>query len=262
VTLPGPKLECEVVSKSVAVTAKRVAAGPSLMALAMALSVSAVVLAPQPAWAKKDDKPATGNSGNNGNGGGNNNPAPAPAPVSLPLCTLADLSPGAAACSGFFQGNLLSNNGSDLSAQASALTAIGLSNWSGALVEPQINLSSSVVDFQTALNGVTWVGIHFGGGAGSPSPQTSGGVTAFYRFDAGVNLNAFTLAYGSPSAARLYSTGPAPVVLPPVVNLPSNPPANSLPDVQAVPEPASWALMILGFGAAGVVLRRRRAALA
>ncbi len=29
-----------------------------------------------------------------------------------------------------------------------------------------------------------------------------------------------------------------------------------------VPEPASWALMILGFGAAGAVLRRRRAALA
>lgn len=30
----------------------------------------------------------------------------------------------------------------------------------------------------------------------------------------------------------------------------------------AVPEPASWALMILGFGAAGAVLRRRQAALA
>jgi hypothetical protein len=30
----------------------------------------------------------------------------------------------------------------------------------------------------------------------------------------------------------------------------------------AVPEPASWALMILGFGLAGATLRRRRAALA
>jgi len=29
-----------------------------------------------------------------------------------------------------------------------------------------------------------------------------------------------------------------------------------------VPEPASWALMIVGFGAAGMVLRRRRLATA
>ena len=30
----------------------------------------------------------------------------------------------------------------------------------------------------------------------------------------------------------------------------------------AVPEPATWAMMILGFGAAGAMLRQRRAALA
>ena len=33
-------------------------------------------------------------------------------------------------------------------------------------------------------------------------------------------------------------------------------------DVGGVPEPSSWALMILGFGAAGAILRRRRSALA
>ena len=227
-------------SKSLAVSAKSVAAGPSLMALVMALSVSAVALTPQAAWAKKDDKPPVGNNGNN---------TPA-APPSLPLCKLSDLSPGAEACSGFFQGNLLSNNGSDLTAQANALAAIGLANWSDALVEPQMNLGSSTVDFQTALNGMTWIGIHFGAGTDSPSPHTPGGVTAFYRFDAGTNLDTLTLNYGSPSAARLYSTGPAPVIdLNPVTP-------------QAVPEPAAWALMILGFGAAGAVLRRRRAAFA
>jgi len=32
--------------------------------------------------------------------------------------------------------------------------------------------------------------------------------------------------------------------------------------ITAVPEPATWAMMILGFGAAGSVLRRRRAAVA
>ncbi len=34
-----------------------------------------------------------------------------------------------------------------------------------------------------------------------------------------------------------------------------------LPATAGVPEPATWAVMILGFGAAGTVLRRRRAAL-
>lgn len=219
-------------SKSVAVSAKTVAAGPSLMALV--LIVSAVVLAPAPALAKK------GGNGNSGGASGGD------APATLPICTLADLSTGASACSGFFQGNLLSNNSSDLSAQANGLAAIGLANWNGALAEPQINLGGNpLVNFQTALNGVTWIGVHFGGGANSPSPHTPGGVTAFYRFDAGVNLDSFTVPYGSASAARLYSTGPL---------LPSN-----IQGVTAVPEPAAWALMILGFGTAGAVLRRRRA---
>jgi hypothetical protein len=31
---------------------------------------------------------------------------------------------------------------------------------------------------------------------------------------------------------------------------------------EAVPEPATWAMMIMGFGAAGSVVRRRRQALA
>jgi hypothetical protein len=206
---------------------------PSLIAAAMAMSVAALALSAAPAFAAK---------------GGNNNPPP---PVSLPLCTLADLSPGAAACSGFFQGNLLTNNTSDLSAQAAGLATIGLSNWDGAIVEPQLSLGSSLVNFQTALNGPTWVGIHFGGGANSPSPQTSGGVTAFYRLDAGVNLDTFTLNYGSASGARLYSTGPLP-----------KPDLGKDDPITAVPEPAGWALMILGFGAAGAMLRRRRAALA
>jgi len=34
------------------------------------------------------------------------------------------------------------------------------------------------------------------------------------------------------------------------------------PDVGGIPEPQSWALMILGFGAAGAVVRRRRAQIA
>ncbi|WP_421937147.1 PEPxxWA-CTERM sorting domain-containing protein [Phenylobacterium sp.] len=37
---------------------------------------------------------------------------------------------------------------------------------------------------------------------------------------------------------------------------------DNLPDPIAVPEPATWALVLSGFGAAGVALRRRRAAVA
>lgn len=33
---------------------------------------------------------------------------------------------------------------------------------------------------------------------------------------------------------------------------------SGIPDVAGVPEPASWALLIMGFGGAGAVLRRRR----
>ncbi|ODT87789.1 PEPxxWA-CTERM sorting domain-containing protein [Phenylobacterium sp. SCN 70-31] len=44
---------------------------------------------------------------------------------------------------------------------------------------------------------------------------------------------------------------------PPPVGPPVEPPAP--PPVTAVPEPGTWAMMILGFGVLGVRLRRRRA---
>lgn len=257
-------------SKPLAVTAKA-ASLPSGMAatLAAAIGVLAIVaVAPEPAWAKNDKSSSSSKGNGNGNSSGGGANSGQPAPVVLPVCALSDLSPGAAACSGFFQGNLLNNSSPDVSAQLAALNAIGLSNWDGSLVEPQINLSSSLVDFQTALNGVTWVGIHFGAGTNSPSPQTPGGVTGFYRFDAGLNLASFMLSYGSASAARLYATGPAPVIPPPVTTPTTEPAPPSMDPppgngpVGAVPEPATWAMMILGFGAAGALLRRRRAALA
>lgn len=247
-------------SKSPAVATHAVARLSDLtIALPMAVSLAAIVaVAPLPAWAKNDKSSSSSKGNGNGNSGAQ------PAPVVLPVCALSDLSPGAAACSGFFQGNLLNNSSPDVAAQLAALNTIGLSNWDGSMAEPQLNLTSSLVDFQTALNGFTWIGIHFGAGTNSPSPQTPGGVTGFYRFDAGVNLASFLLSYGSASAARLYATGPAPVVPPPVTTPTNDPldPPSSGGAVGAVPEPATWAMMILGFGAAGALLRRRRAALA
>ena len=65
-----------------------------------------------------------------------------------------------------------------------------------------------------------------------------GGVTAFYRFDAGVNMDTFGINPGSISGVSLYSTGP----------------------LGMVPEPAAWAMMILGFGLIGGAMRRRQTA--
>lgn len=223
---------------------------------------------------------ANSNSGgyaSNGSAGGNSNAAPSAA-ASLPVCALSDLSVGAAGCSGYFAGNLLNNSPADLTTQTTGLDSLGLT-WDGSLAEPQLTLSGASVNFATALHGLTYVGVHYGAGANSPSPHSPGGVTAFYRFDAGAGLDSFLLTLGSTSAARLYATGPAPIVAPPSAPLPPleiAPPAEITLPVEltppmgvtppfgadtgiAVPEPTTWALMILGFGAAGAVLRRRRA---
>jgi len=274
--------------------------GAASIAFAMALSVAMVVAAPDQAFAGKggannghgggsgsSTETSSGNKGNNkgvGNAGGNSgNSGGGDAAssgsgsssssggstsgggvttVSLPACSLSDLVLGAGLCSGYFQGNLLSNSSADLTAQTAGLTAIGLADWDGQLVEGQLNLTGPLVDFATLLNGVTFIGVHYGAGAGGPSPQTPGGVTAFYRFDAGTNLDSFRLTPGAVSAARLYATGPAPLPPAPPPLEPLRPPTGLEGAIEgigtAVPEPTTWALMILGFGAAGAALRRRR----
>ena len=252
------------------------------VAVGIALAASLAAVVPAQAGNGNSGRGNSGN-GNSGNGNGNSgNGGGGPVVVTPPrACGLSDLSVGASACGGFVAGNLLSNSPSDVAAQTSILAALGLSAWDGSIVEPQLNLSSSTVDFSTALYGLTFVGIHFGAGTGSPSPQTPGGVTGFYRFDAGTNLDAFTLAFGSASAARLYLTQPAPppvVSPPPVLTQPEPPPLATPPEppiqlplpfdppgqsaLAAIPEPATWLTMILGFGFIGGVLRARRPSIA
>lgn len=195
-----------------------------------------------------------GGSGSSGSNGSNGNAASA----SLPVCALSDISGGAALCSGYYQGNLLNNSAPDLAAQLEGLQLVGLADWDGSLVESQLDLAGATVDFTSLLNGFTFIGVHYGAGANSPSPQTPGGVTAFYRFDAGVNLDTFLLTPGSVSAARLYSTGPA--FIEPLLPDDTGSAGGIVDQVRtAVPEPTTWAMMIMGFGLAGAVLRRRRA---
>jgi hypothetical protein len=157
-------------------------------------------------------------------------------PNAVQVCALGDLVSAATACSGFYAGNLLSNNASDITAQKAGLAAIGFT-WDGnfAAVEKINSLNGSkIVDFAKLLNAISFVGFHFGNGQGGP-----GNATAFYKIDAGVNLDTFKLTYNASSGAVLYSTGEA-----------------SDDDPSAVPEPASWMLLLAGFGFLGIAMRR------
>jgi hypothetical protein len=176
----------------------------------------------------------------------------APGPRS---CLNTDISPTALACSGFVAGNILSGNSGDVSAQQTALAGLGLA-WDGNFSNVS-KISSlgglTTANFSTAeqnpisrLYGDTWIGLHFGNGAG-----LGGQATAFYKFNAGLaGLQSFLLniTQGS-SGAVVYKTGAASPPPPP----PPQPPGG-------VPEPASWAMLIAGFGLTGAAMRRRTAA--
>lgn len=193
--------------------------------------------------------PAVAKKGNgNGNGGSNS------APVGCNAAT--DLSLAAISCSGFYSGNLLNN--ADTAAQVTGLAGIGFS-WDGnftALADAGFkqDISGTSLDlnalFGTMAYGVTVIGIHFGGGG----PGGVGNGTAFYKFDAGTTgTKILALDYPGSSGIVLYSTGHAPIV-PPL----GSPPGNET--AVGVPEPASWLMMVGGFGLIGGGLRRRQRA--
>ncbi|TNE40347.1 MAG: PEP-CTERM sorting domain-containing protein [Sphingomonadales bacterium] len=163
-----------------------------------------------------------------------------PAHASLVLagrdCAASDIgvSGGAGfACSGFFEGNLV--NAANKTEQDQALAMIGFAGSDAWLNQVELisKLGSPIVDFSHLLSGTTYIAMHFGN-VPNPSGGKLNNVTAFYKFDAGTSMDSFKSAFKSASNAILYSTG------------------------GAVPEPATWAMMILGMGAVGAALRRRK----
>jgi hypothetical protein len=190
-------------------------------------------------------------------------PPPPPPPPAGPtlgstLCKLTDISANGAsatACGGWYSGNLDGGSGAMKTDSADALnTLLGGSAYTEANLSflQDMDVSGSTINFTAPLYGETIVAFHVGGAKGA------GGVgyesTAFYEFDAGDlvgGLDTFTFNLPGLSNARLYSTG---TYTPPVCTQACG--GGQLP---GVPEPATWGLMILGFGGAGALLRRRRA---
>jgi len=188
---------------------------------------------------------------------------PASAATVLPSCAASDISStssptntpfASTTCSGFFAGNLLSNNAGDKAQQVSALNSLlGSSVYSVATFNFGIFTSLTglaglkTIDFPGVLNGQTLIGVHYGVGADSPSDvagntgNKKSDSTAFYLLNAGTNIDKFYLTYGASSTVVLYSTGRTQA---------------------AVPEPATWAMMLVGFGLIGFAMRKRQNLLA
>lgn len=163
-------------------------------------------------------------------------PAPA-APCDLDLTT-----PDASACSGYYSGNLINGSPTELQAQADAIALLpgdytfDTSTWADVEATKVLALTGpggNQIDFGTTLFGETIVGAHFGNVAGP-----AGNVSVFWLFDFGTEgVSSITLdnVQGFSNAA-LYTTATPP----------------------AVPEPATWGMMLMGFGAAGYAMRKRR----
>lgn len=164
-------------------------------------------------------------------------PTAAQAAVGLGACSITDISPTAIDCEGLFSGNVFSGNPADVTAQTSALAALGYS-WSGGstTLGGTGNAGNPFFipgkkDVANAFSGITYVGIFFDSKT-KDDPFTG---SAFYKFDAGAGLPSFFETIGSSSKAVLYATG-----------------------IGAVPEPSTWVMMILGFGAVGFAMRNQR----
>ena len=163
-------------------------------------------------------------------------------PAVVSACDLGLPTPDALACAGYFSGNLL--NSSDAALQQEAIESLpGTFTWDGdwaGLVADGLTLSGpgdltngNQLNFGVTMFGLTIVGAHFGNVDGP-----AGNVSVFWLFDFGTTGADF-VTLDNPegwSNAALYTTG----------------------DPPAVPEPATWAMMLLGFGAAGAAMRRSR----
>ena len=150
-------------------------------------------------------------------------------------CDLSLPTPDAIDCAGYFAGNLINNSPTDIGNQTDAIASLdGDFTFDGdfnSLISGTLE-NGNELHFGQTLFGQTIIGAHFGNVSGP-----AGNVSVFWLFDfgaTGVDFITLDDATGFSNAA-LYTTA-----------------------APGVPEPATWAMMLLGFGAAGFAIRRRR----
>jgi len=154
-------------------------------------------------------------------------------PTSDGTCTSPtnDTVPQASLCTGYYTGNIFDNNAGDQQAITAALEGFGIT-YTGNITDYQgFSGLGGLTDLSSLfgnLIGTQVIGIHYGGGAG-------GGESAFYQID----------------------FGPAPGQ-PLTLTLPASSNVYRFTSPSGVPEPATWAMMLLGFGGIGMTMRARR----
>lgn len=145
-----------------------------------------------------------------------------------------NFNPDAIDCNGFYDGNVLSGNPGDVTIQEAAvedLLGVDIDPFLFTDYPKQSPLNgATTLDFGMALIGDVVIGIHFGNGS------AVGNSTGFFLFHFDAPTTSVSWDIAASSAAVIYG------------GTPNN----------SVPEPATWAMMLLGFGATGFALRRRR----
>jgi hypothetical protein len=160
-------------------------------------------------------------------------------PATVRPCTDFTFNVTITACAGGYSGNLLQ---ASLTDPTGLLAVAALGGSGGTFIAPKLeNLSSTlgIINFNTTLTGLTIFGFH-AGGAGD-----GGEGTFFFSFDAGAGTGAIQITSRlnanetGLSDAALFETGGGTTR-------------------GGVPEPATWALMLVGFGFIGYSLRHRK----
>lgn len=165
-------------------------------------------------------------------------------PPAVAPCAMSDIGLSSGTCAGFFAGNFASASTTD--EQTAGLKLLGLifpDAFANKIekIEDGARVTDSFLNFDTMLYGITYIGVHWGNvpdGSGTKGGKVNN-ITSFYKFDAGTEgLDKLFLAFKTASNATVYVTG-------------------DVPPPPAVPEPATWALMLGGLGIVGAALRRR-----
>jgi len=167
-------------------------------------------------------------------------PLPDPAVHNAAFCAASDIGLTVTACEGFYNGQLLSGSPNAIADATRELSELGFA-WDGSTIYDSVSgLNGADPVLSKVLNGITYLAIHWGGGVDAPDHGQD--TTSFYKVDAGnSNILTFALNLGSSSDVTIYGTSD-----------------HIITHTGGVPEPATWAMMLVGFGGMGAMLRRRR----